>query len=130
MNRFLLLPAFLGFLFFASTGCKRDNDVNAALRGKLVLASGCGNYVIQLLQGQLPANKINASWKDPLTDSVYTNVFTALNDCDFQSLATGDVISFRVTDSATHAIPTCVVCVWFRPTPPAGNVVVDIRKLN
>jgi len=130
MNRSLLLPALLGFFFFASTGCKRDNDVNKELRGKLVLASGCGNYVIQLLQGHLPSDRINASWKDPLTDSVYTNVFTALNTCDFQSLVTGDVISFRVTDSVTHAIPTCIVCVWYRPTAPAGNVVIDIRKLN
>lgn len=131
MRRLLALSALLGLLLSGISACRRHNDGNE-LRGKLVLAAGCGNYVIQLLHGKLPPDRINTTWKDPLTDSVYTNVFTVANACDFNAskLVLGDIIRFRVDNSGPVPVQNCVFCTWYRPAPPANNIVLDARKLN
>jgi len=131
MRRFLALSALLGLLLGGISACRRHND-NNELRGKLILAAGCGNYVIQLQKGYLPPDRINTTWKDPLTDSVYTNVFTVANACSFNAakLVLGDVISFRVDNSTPVPVQDCIFCAWYRPAPPANNIVLDTRKLN
>ena len=131
MRRFYVLPALLGYLLFGLSACRRHNDLNE-LRGRVIMPAGCGTYIIQLLQGSLPPDRINASWKDPLTDSVYTNVFTVTNYCDFPaSKATpGNTIAFRVDNSNPPPAQTCVICMWYRPAPAQNNVVLDVRTVN
>src|ERR1700753_3348086 len=80
MNRLSLLPVLLAFLLLVA-GCSPNGPTGQLLHGKLIMSTGCGNYMLQVTQGTLPSDKINSTWKDPLTGNVYTNVFTVLNRC-------------------------------------------------
>ena len=123
------MPALLGLLLICSPGCHRNND-GPVLKGKLVLAAGCGNWVVQLLEGNIPPGQIAASWKDSVTNIVYTNVFAISNTCAFDAyhLNKGDVFRFQLASEVKDQ--TCFYCLLYYPTPPAMNAVKNVQKLN
>jgi hypothetical protein len=132
MRRFIALPALLGVLFIYSFQCRRDdtNPPGDTLKGKLVLNGPCGNYVIQVLEGNISPDKMVASWKQPQTDSVFTNVFTVANSCNFggNNLQQEDIFTFQL--DATPAPQNCMLCMIYVPTPTVSNAVKNVQKLK
>ncbi|HEY4148694.1 MAG TPA: hypothetical protein VGM41_07190, partial [Chitinophagaceae bacterium] len=113
-------------------GCGPSGSASQLLHGKLIMSTGCGNYMLQVTQGTLPSDKINSTWKDPLTGIVYTNVFTVLNRCVLNDTAFhfDAEFSFRVVDTAPDSSQCNIECIWYRPSPPAGNFITDVQKLK
>jgi hypothetical protein len=131
INHSPLLPVLLVFLLLVY-GCSRSGSAGQQLHGKLIMSTGCSNYMLQVTQGTLPSDKINSTWKDPLTGIVYKNVFTVLNRCVLSDTALhfDAEFSFRVADTAPDSSQCNVECIWYRPSPPAGNFIADVQKLR
>ena len=132
MRTFYAITILAGVLSLCSFQCRKDDSPHSHVyKGKSVLNAGCGNFVIQVLDAGFPAGKMDQQWRDPLADSVYTNVFTVSNVCDMidAQLATGDVISFELADAPIKK-EGCVVCFWYRPAPPTSNIIKNVHKLN
>ena len=132
MRQFIALPALMGVLLIFSVQC-RKNDKHPSgntLTGKLVVNGPCGNYVIAVLEGTIAPDKVVASWKQPGTDSVFTNVFTIANRCSFggNHLVQGDIFTFRI--DSTPPPEDCAVCLIYVPTPNVNNAVTDVQKLK
>jgi len=122
----------MGMLFIYSFQCRRDDTPppGNTLKGKLVLNGACGNYVIQVLEGTIDPGKIVASWKNPQTDSVFTNVFTAGNSCNFEgnNLVQDDIFTFQL--DATPPPQNCAHCLIYVPTPPVSNAIKNVQKVK
>jgi len=90
----------------------------------------CGHYVIQVLSPDPDPRLVTATWKDSIADTVYTNVFTVSNACDFEgsTLARNYKFTFRIND--TIIVQNCMLCEVFHPTPPARNTVTHVQRVN
>jgi len=125
----------LSFLLFitgiCALQCKKNGAPNGpVLTGKLVVNAACGHYAIQVLDENIDSSEIVASWKNPDTDSTFTNVFTVANICSFQSLglSQGDIFTFQL--DANPSAQTCAVCQIYYPTPGKVNSVKNVKKIN
>jgi hypothetical protein len=131
MNRFLAFPAVVILLLACSFQCRHDDNQGPVLKGKLVLSPGCV-YVIQVLEGNIPPEKVTASWKSPANGITYTRVFSVMNICTFggYNLQEGDVFTFELDNAPPPQ--TCMNCqaLIYYPTPSPMNAVKNVQKLK
>jgi hypothetical protein len=133
-----LKPALLLLLVSSGFQCQKHTSIDPLsippaiwiYTGKLVIAGTCANYVIQVPAGEVDSSLVMASWKDPSTDSVYTNVFTVSSYCTFAAynLVKGDSISFSFDPSPPAQ--TCTRCDIYVPTPSVTHAVMNVNKIT
>jgi hypothetical protein len=138
MTRNIFSSVLLLLLVSSGFQCQKHTSIDALLippaiwiyTGKLVIAGTCANYVIQVPPGEVDTSLVEASWKDPSTDSVYTNVFTVSSYCTFaaNNLVKGDSISFSFDPSPPAQ--TCARCDIYVPTPSVSHAVMDVKKIT
>lgn len=105
--------------------------IDTVLTGKLVAIGGCGQIVIGVLSGNIDPAKVLASWKDPSTGNVYSNVFCVGNVCSFGAagLSPGDVFTFGL-DPAPPA-QTCAICnAILANFPTVFNAIKGMQRQN
>lgn len=84
--------------------------------GKLVLKGICMNYVIEVIDGDLDPNLIEALWVNDMTNMSYNNVFALGSRCDFpENIEEGDTFQFSILTDDTA--DDCAVCEAYSPTP-------------
>jgi hypothetical protein len=127
-----IISLLLFFCIAAGLSCQPTRVAPSSLTGKLVIDGPCGNYVIQVLQGTPGPGRVVASWKDTLSNTVYTNVFTVSNQCHFPGsgsvLNKGDVFTFEW--DGNPPANNCMVCEIYVPTPPVHDAVKNIQKIK
>jgi hypothetical protein len=127
-----IISLLLVFCIAAGLSCQPTKVAPSSLTGKLVIDGPCGNYVIQVLQGNPPRGRVAASWKDTLSNMVYTNVFTVSNRCHFPdpgtTLSKGDVFTFEW--DGNPPANNCMTCQIYVPTPAVENAVKNIQKIK
>ncbi|MBN8854214.1 MAG: hypothetical protein BGO55_07455 [Sphingobacteriales bacterium 50-39] len=124
MHRIFQLPFLFGILFFA---CKPSRmHPSGPYTGKVV-GDICSQYTIQLLSGNMDPARYVKNWKNPSTDSIYHNVFSLKNYCDFNRLGLhrGDTFQFSLIPDST--VQNCAVCLIYAPTPPISNSIKVTR---
>jgi len=85
-------------------------------KGKLIMRGLCGNAVVQVLDPNMPSTFYEASWKDPMTGTVYENVMGNLNYCSFPGdIKENTVIYFTV--EYPNVNPLCAQCKAYSPSP-------------
>ena len=130
MARSILRPMILILMLGSGIMCQPEVHPPTFI-GKLVIAKPCTGYVIQVLQGSIDPSDLDPLWKDTISGITYVNVFTVTNRCTFPSgFAEGDTISFQWGDSSIHPSPLCDLCFAYYPTPPIGNPVRNVQKVN
>ena len=126
----LLLTA---LLLFAGIGFNCHHDKVSLqptpLTGKLVLNGPCGQYVVQVLSGNIDSARIVKSWTIP-GDTNYSNVFAVSNSCTFgeYKLSRNDVFTFALND--TSYVQTCMLCMIYSPTPGISNIVSHVQLVS
>lgn len=99
--------------------CGPAKSATGCYKAKLVIKGICMNYVIQVLNTNADTSKVEKSWKDPQTGTVYENVFALESRCDFPStINEGDEFYFNFADSAKT---DCAVCMAYRDVPAKKN---------
>ena len=95
--------------------CNKEETLEGVCyKGKLVIKGICTNYVVQLTEGAIDSLLIERTWKNPLTDSIYKNVFAIANFCDpIPNLKEGDSFYFTITTKNE----SCVKCLAYSPVP-------------
>jgi len=129
MHRLFQLPWF--FILTAFMACHPSNvSLPGTKKGKLVLAGPCGQYTVQLLEGVIDSSRIVKSWKDPSTDSIYTNVFGIVNFCHFGNygLHVGDIFTFNIDPNPSDQ--GCFICMLYYPQPPPTIAVENVQKIK
>ncbi len=113
---FFLLPLF-------AFQCEEDRDLNV-YKGKLAIAGICGNYTIELLEGDLSSDLYENSWVDPQTNNSYTKAFRLANYCDFPTaIQQGQEFYFSLEPSPNNQ---CVTCLAVYPTPDK-SIAIRVR---
>jgi hypothetical protein len=119
--------AILAALPFAFQQCKTKKELasSTCFKGRLEVKGICANYTIKLLEGNIDASKINASWKDEVTGKTHTNVFALGSPCSFPAtLNEGDEFYFTLDDSKQD----CAVCMAYYPKPEKALVIKVLDK--
>jgi hypothetical protein len=123
----------LSFLFvlaaLANFDCQPYKVTLPVVTGKLVVASYCGQYIVEVLSGSIPDSSVlTKSWTDIDTDSTYTNVFRVNDICTFAAaaVAVGDTITFNL--NGIPPVQSCYTCdIVAFPEPAASNAVTNIK---
>jgi hypothetical protein len=121
---FVLLIAFISMTFLPGFKCEKevaDIKLTGCIKGKLVVKGPCGQYVIQVISGDVGNADIAANWLDPGTNTNYSNVFTVKNYCNFPAHNVGDEFYFYFIKQVNPM--NCIVCLAFRATPSQVNEV-------
>jgi hypothetical protein len=131
MKRKLFLLAVI--LFFAGAGfnCRPNVELPPGfIKGKLVVNGPCGNYVVQVVEGDIDPSRLLKTWTDSVRDTTYTNVFRVANACDFGGarLLQNDIFQFKLND--TVIVQNCMLCMIFYPTPAVSNTVSHIQLVG
>ena len=129
MIRRIVLSSFLLLVVLANFDCKPDKVTYPVMTGKLVVASICDQYIVQVLSGPIPDSSVlTKSWTDKATDSSYSNVFRVSDVCTFAAagVVVGDTFTFTL--NGTPPTQTCYTCdaVAF-PQPSTSNAVTNIK---
>ncbi len=105
------------FFIFLNISCNKSNDVTeVCFKGKLVLKGVCMNYVIQITEGDINKELYESNWQNPLTNTIYQNVFGLASICNFPStIKEGDEFYFSIPKNPI--VQTCAQCQAFSPTP-------------
>lgn len=133
MKRTILIPVVL-FLFAGSGFNCEPGKVNPdKLTGKLVVAGPCGQYVIQVLKGDLDSSRIQKMYLDSGffgKGERYSNVFTVRNVCDFAGyhLSKNDIFTFVLKDTLPDQ--NCAVCLIYYPVPTITNTVQQVQVIS
>lgn len=127
------MKTFLSLFLLASLFCVQCKKVplpSPVLTGKLIINGPCGHYVIRLQKGTIDTANIESTWYDRDNDSTYSNVFTVANLCTFGNygLKKGDVFTFEIDPNPP--VQKCEICQIAVATPPKGNAVINIQKVN
>src|ERR1043166_3033377 len=112
----LFFSSMMLLLLLSSGTCNKDKTIinNQCYKGRLEIKAICGNYTITLLEGNLDASKMEASWTDENTHKTYTNVFALGSPCSFpDAIKEGQEFYFTLDD----AVQNCVVCQAYYPKP-------------
>ncbi len=113
MKTFLLLSA-LTTLILSSSDCKKK-ATGSTYKAKLEIAGICMNYTIGILDGDIDTSLITATWRDEMSEKIYTNVFRLDSPCTFpDSIKQGDEFYFTID---TLPKEPCMVCQAYYPTP-------------
>jgi hypothetical protein len=122
----LILSGLIGF------DCRREKISAPELTGKLVVSGPCGEYIVQVLSGQIPDSSVLVkSWTNSQTDSTYSNVFAVSDVCIFGAagLVQGDTFTFTMNGSVpTEACYTCNLVLF--NAPAVRDAVTNIKKLG
>ena len=127
MRRILQLPLFFGIILFGACKPSRQHS-SGPFTGK-VIGGICSQYTIQLIAGDMDPARYVKTWKNNMTDSIYHNVFSVSNYCQFngQHLQNGDVFQFRLLSDIP--VQNCAVCMIYSPTPPVSNA-IQVTQTN
>ena len=128
MRSIFHLPALFGILLFGA--CKPSrNHSSEPFTGK-VIGDICSQYTIQLISGDMDPARYLKTWKNTQTDSIYHNVFSVSNYCDFgkQGLQKGDIFQFRLLHDGPAQ--SCVACLIYEPTPDVHNTIKVIQTVK
>jgi len=130
MLRHFLLSTFV--IGLSGSACHKNHNPSRQLyTGKLVIASPCSHYVIEVVEGPIDPAKIAVFWKDTFADTTYKNVFTVSNYCSFADLGLGknEYITFELATETPP--PGCQVqCMIYYPTPPVQNLIKNAKKVT
>jgi len=124
MHRLFQFPFLFGVLFFA---CKPSRMHSSGPYTGKVLGDLCSQYTIQLVSGDMDPARYLKSWKNPSNDSVYHNVFSLKNYCDFSKLGIHRGETFQFTLVPDTAVQDCAVCEIYSPTPSLSNSIKVTR---
>jgi hypothetical protein len=134
MSHKILRPVLLLLVISCGYQCKRNNDSSPLLTGRLVASYDCIQKAVQIIGGQFDPSKVEASWTDTTTDSVYHNVFRlgAVRDaCGLSNnIAKGDTFTFRIDPHPQNLV--CYVCNVLRAVdlPTVTNSIMDVQKTS
>lgn len=110
----ILLIGFLAAAALFQQKCNREQAGTACYKGRLEIKGLCSNYTISVLEGNLDASKIEASWTDETTGKTYKNVFALGSPCSFPaSLEEGQEFYFTLAETNEQ----CAVCQAYYPKP-------------
>jgi len=131
MKRKLFLIAVI--LFFAGAGfnCRPSAELpSGMLKGKLVINKPCGNFVVQVIGGDIDPTRLLKTWTDSVGDTTYSNVFRVANACNFggAGLLQNDIFQFKLNDTLIGQ--NCMLCMIFYPTPAVSNTVSHIKLVG
>jgi hypothetical protein len=135
MAPIFLKTTLLVLLVSSGFQCRRNNDNSShVLTGRLVVDDPCGQFAIQVLDGQIDPAKVVASWTDTDNDSVYQNTFrvSGIRDvCSFAAytISKGDLFQFEL-DPNPSTVPcnTCAIRTQLA-LPPVSNAVKNVKKI-
>jgi hypothetical protein len=109
----LFLMSLLIAAMFSQAKCTKEKAATC-YKGRLEVKGMCANYTIALVEGELDASRIEASWTDETTGKSYRNVFALGSPCDFpSSLNVGDEFYFTLDANQQN----CAVCQAYYPRP-------------
>lgn len=104
---------------------KSDASRNSGtcFRGRLERTHSCANiYVVKILSNDKGNLQFEPGWTDEYTGTVYENVFTVDNHCDFpESIKQGDEFTFSLTREDNDQ---CAVCYPYIPHPSKSNKII------
>lgn len=103
-------------LFFCACANK-EIPATVLYKARLEIKGPCMNYVIKVLDSnRINKDLIEASWTQPSTSKVYTQVFTLASICTFNNaLNEGDIFYFSIP--ANPLISYCPQCLIYVPVP-------------
>ena len=136
MSPILLKTTLLVLLVSSGFQCRRNNDSSSQniLTGRLVVNDPCGQFAIQVLDGQIDPDKVVASWTDTDNDSVFQNTFRVSgirNVCSFSAynISKGDLFQFELDPNPS--IVSCNTCMirTLLALPPIANAVKNVKKI-
>lgn len=116
---------------FVAASCSNTSKMSSsALKGKLVVSELCAHYVVEVISGNIPAEKTSANWTDEKRKATYPVSFAVANKCSFEKagLKEGDEFSFSLDESGEQE--TCAVCMAYYPTPQQALAIKDIKKTS
>ena len=118
----LLFLLVLAAALTSPTKCNREKLRAGCYKGRLEVKGICSNYTIALLEGNLDASSIAASWTDETTGKTYKNVFALGSPCHFPAtLNVGDEFYFTLSEREQN----CAVCQAYYPVPPK-KLAIDV----
>ncbi len=120
MNRHFIFFSLIALLCQSMT-CNKSNSTDATIdpicyKGKLIMRGLCGNAVVQVMDPSMPPAFYEASWRDPMTGTVYENVMGNLNYCSFPGDIKENTI-FNFTIEYPTVVPDCAQCKAYSPSP-------------
>lgn len=123
MKIFFLLM--IGAVATTQVKCNREKIRADCFKGRLEVKGICSNYTIALLEGNLDASKIVASWTDENTGKTYKNVFALGSPCSFPAnINEGQEFYFTLATPDQN----CAVCQAYYPVPPKALAIKVLDK--
>lgn len=114
INMKFFLTTILALILLSGMNCSNKKLASSCYKGRLEVKGMCSNYTIKLIEGNLAAERIEASWKDEVTGKTHTNVFALGSPCNFpDSIKEGDEFYFTLTEENQQ----CAVCMAYYPKP-------------
>ncbi|MDQ3278124.1 MAG: hypothetical protein M3Q06_07345 [Bacteroidota bacterium] len=121
----ILLAGILAATALLQQKCNREPVVTNCYKGRLEIKALCANYTISVLEGNLDASKIEASWTDENTGKTYKNVFALGSPCTFpESLEEGKEFYFTLAETNNQ----CAVCQAYYPKPGKALSITVLDK--
>ena len=110
-------------------GCKHDAP-SVTYHGKVIWNGACAGYTIQVANAPFPPH-LDGSWRNPLNDSTYTNVFNAGSPGALlkAGVGLGDSISFTIGNPPSSGV-VYNTCAILYPPPVAYNYLTSVQKIN
>jgi len=95
-------------------------NTGTCFRGRLVKTHSCaGVYVVKILSNDKGNLQFEPTWTDEYSGTVYENVFTVDNLCDFpKTIQQGDEFTFSIAERDNDQ---CAVCYPYIPHPSKSN---------
>lgn len=136
MARLVIPAALLVVLAVFGLQCRRSASSSPnILTGKLIIADGCSQFAVQIIDGSFNPSQVVASWKNPDDDSVYTNVFrlTAVKGAcaiSYYGVSKGDIFQFQIDPDPQNQ--TCFVCdvLVAISLPSVSDAIMNVKKIS
>jgi len=123
----VVLIALAVLTLFQNFQCSKNEFISSeCFKGRIEDIPNCGAPVIKILAGDLSQIQYEASWQQPYTGEVFTNVFVAENFCDIQEaeMEPGEEFYFRVVSDMDDQ--DCVICAALFPVPSKTNKITIV----
>lgn len=126
--KWLIIPIF--FLITGPVTCSKQDQLSdnqkpgVCFKGRLSVTGICGNFVIEVIEGDIDRKLVVEKWTHPYTGVVYNNAFALESICTFPTtIQEGDEFYFSI--AADSPEQKCPVCLAYSPVPEK-RISIDI----